>query len=44
MKKLMCWLMGHDRMQTTARRRECLRCGQQEKLCQYGQVLGWEVV
>ena len=42
MKKLMCWIWGHDRMQTAARRRVCLRCGQREKLRQYGQVLGWE--
>jgi hypothetical protein len=41
-KKLMCWLYGHDRMQTRARLRVCLRCGQREKLCQYGSVLGWE--
>ena len=42
MKKLMCWLYGHDRMQTRTRLRVCLRCGQREKLCQYGSVLGWE--
>jgi hypothetical protein len=42
LKKLMCWIWGHDRMQTGARKRVCLRCGQREKLQQYGRILGWE--
>ena len=41
-KKLICWLWGHDRMQTGTRKRVCLRCGQREKLRDYGQVRGWE--
>lgn len=38
----MCWIWGHDRMQTGARHRECVRCGQREKLRQFGRVIGWE--
>jgi hypothetical protein len=41
-KKIMCWIWGHDRMQTTARRRVCLRCGQREKLRQFDSGHGWE--
>ena len=41
-KKLMCWIWGHDRMQTKARQRVCLRCGQREALRQFGSSLGWE--
>jgi len=41
-KKLMCWIWGHDRMQTTPRQRECLRCGQKEKLRHFGGCDGWE--
>ncbi len=42
LKKLTCRLWGHDRMQTSSRQRICVRCGQREKLCQYGSVTGWE--
>ena len=42
MKKLICWLWGHDRMQTNTRQRVCLRCGQREKLRDFGRVRGWE--
>ena len=44
MKKLVCWLLGHDRMTTGARHRVCLRCGTRETLRQFGSVLGWEEV
>jgi hypothetical protein len=44
MRKLLCWLLGHDCMTTSARRRVCLRCGQRETLRDYGNVLGWEEV
>jgi hypothetical protein len=44
MRKLLCRLLGHDCMTTSARRRVCLRCGQQETLRNYGNVLGWEEV
>ncbi|HEX9186627.1 MAG TPA: hypothetical protein VGB87_06135 [Vicinamibacteria bacterium] len=44
MRKMMCWLLGHDCMKTSARRRVCLRCGQRETLRDYGNVLGWEEV
>jgi hypothetical protein len=42
MRKILCWLLGHDRMTTSARRRVCLRCGQRETLRDYGNVRGWE--
>jgi hypothetical protein len=42
MRKFLCWLLGHDRMETSARYRVCLRCGKREKRCQYGAVVGWE--
>jgi hypothetical protein len=42
MRKLLCFLLGHDVMATTARRRVCLRCGQREALRRYGEVLAWE--
>jgi hypothetical protein len=44
MRKILCWLLGHDCMTTSARRRVCLRCGQREMLRDYGNVLGWEEV
>jgi len=44
MRKFLCRLLGHDRMTTSARQRICLRCGQRERLCQYGSVLAWEEV
>ena len=44
MQKLLCWLLGHDRMTTSARQRICLRCGTRETLRHYGVILGWEEV
>jgi hypothetical protein len=44
MAKLLCWLLGHDRMTTSARHRICLRCGTRETLRHYGSVFGWEEV
>jgi hypothetical protein len=44
MRKLLCRLLGHDRMPTRARNRVCLRCGQRETLRDYGHVLAWEEV
>jgi hypothetical protein len=44
MSRLFCWLLGHDRMTTSARHRICLRCGTRETLRHYGSVLGWEEV
>jgi hypothetical protein len=44
MKRLLCWLLGHDRMTTRARQRVCLRCGTRETLRHYGSVMGWEEV
>jgi hypothetical protein len=44
MRKLFCWLLGHNHMTTSARRRVCLRCGTRETLRQYGSVIGWEEV
>ena len=42
LKKLMCRIWGHDRMQTAMRQRVCLRCGQRETLRQFGSTTGWE--
>ena len=42
MRRFLCWLLGHDRMTTSARRRICLRCGQRETLRDFGHVLAWE--
>jgi len=42
MRRLVCWLLGHDRMVTSARYRVCLRCGLREKRSSYGAVLAWE--
>jgi hypothetical protein len=44
MRKILCWLLGHDCMPTSARRRVCLRCGLRETLRNYGNVLGWEEI
>jgi hypothetical protein len=44
MRKILCWLLDHDRMTTSARRRVCVRCGQQETLRQFGHVVAWEEV
>ena len=41
-KRLMCRIWGHDRMQTAVRQRVCRRCGQREMLRQLGSVPGWE--
>jgi Prophage protein (DUF1660) len=43
MKKLLCWLFGHDRM-VSNRNRVCQRCGAREILKRFGQVLAWEEV
>jgi hypothetical protein len=44
MRQLLCWLLGHDRMTTSARRRVCLRCGARETLRQFDHVSAWEEV
>ena len=44
MKQLLCWLFGHDRMTTSARRRVCLRCGTRETLRHFDNVIAWEEV
>lgn len=44
MKQLLCWLLGHDRMTTSTRRRVCLRCGTRETLRQFDHVIAWEEV
>lgn len=43
MRGILCWLLGHDRMETGARQRVCLRCGQRETRQQYGSVVAWLV-
>ena len=42
MTRFLCWLLGHDRMTTSARRRVCLRCGTRENLRLFGSVIAWE--
>jgi hypothetical protein len=42
MRRLLCWLLGHDRMTNRAAHRTCLRCGLREELRNYGHVRGWE--
>ena len=42
MSTFLCWLVGHDRMTTSARQRICLRCGTRETLRYFGSVLAWE--
>ena len=44
MRDFLCWLLGHDRMITSARQRICLRCGTRETLHHFGNVSGWEEV
>jgi hypothetical protein len=44
MRTILCWVLGHDCLTTSARRRVCLRCGLRETLRDYGNVLGWEEV
>ena len=44
MRKLFCWLLGHDRMASGTAHRTCLRCGMREALRNYGHVQGWEEV
>jgi hypothetical protein len=41
MRKLICRILGHDYMVTSARRRECVRCNQHESLRQMGELLAW---
>jgi hypothetical protein len=44
MKKWLCWLLGHDHMVTSGRRRVCLRCGLRETRRYFGTVMAWEEV
>jgi hypothetical protein len=44
MRKLLCWLFGHDHMNTSTRNRICVRCSERETLRHYGAVVAWEVV
>jgi hypothetical protein len=44
MKKFLCWLLGHDRMTTSARHRICLRCGTRETQRHFGIGVAWEEV
>lgn len=41
-RKLLCRLLGHDRLATGTRHRVCLRCGQRETLRRFGSLLAWE--
>jgi hypothetical protein len=44
MRAFLCWLLGHDRMTTSAQQRICLRCGAREARHYYGSTVGWEEV
>ena len=44
MRKVLCWLLGHDRMATRTLYRICDRCGTREMLRNYGHVRGWEEI
>jgi hypothetical protein len=44
MRRLLCWLYGHEIMATGPRQRICLRCRQQETLRRFGAILAWEQV
>jgi hypothetical protein len=44
MSRFLCWLLGHDRMTTSARQRICLRCGARETRRYLGIGVAWEVV
>ncbi len=41
MRRLLCWLLDHSYMMTSARHRICVRCDQRETASYYGQVLAW---
>jgi hypothetical protein len=41
MQSFLCWVLGHDRMTSSASHRVCLRCGQKETLRHFGSVDGW---
>jgi hypothetical protein len=42
MRRLLCWIFGHDSVATSARRRICVRCEHRELLRQFGSVRAWE--
>lgn len=44
MRRLLCWLLGHEHMNTSARHRVCVRCNARQTLRNYGDVLAWEDV
>jgi len=41
MQRVLCWLLGHDRMPSRSSHRICLRCGQRDKLQNLGHVRAW---
>lgn len=44
MRRLICWLLGHDRMAAGPAKRVCVRCGKREVRRDFGNVIGWEEV
>jgi len=42
MRKLLCRLLGHDRMAAGNRQRVCLRCGLRETRLMIGDSVAWE--
>ena len=44
MRRLLCWLFGHEREAVGSRQRVCVRCHQRETMRRFGEVIAWEVV
>jgi hypothetical protein len=42
MRKMLCWIFGHEFMNTSARHRICVRCEARETLRNLGDVVAWE--
>jgi hypothetical protein len=44
MRRIFCWLFGHQIMAAGPRSRVCIRCNQHEQKRMFGQVVAWELV
>ena len=42
MSKILCWLVGHDRVAAGTRERQCTRCGLRERRLLIGEIIAWE--
>ena len=43
-RKLLCRILGHDRMTTRTKWRVCQRCGLKETQRHFGSLLAWEEI